>query len=153
MMLASAQESPMAYRERLAWLELVGMVIAYGAYFIAVGLVDPAAGRTATLTYVGLFAAATVARLLILGIRWLILRTRMGSEARAKPDERDRAIARRGASVGYYVLLSLMLWVGVIMPLIDSGWAVANSALAAIVIAEIVREAVAVISYRRGWHG
>ncbi|MEG3179861.1 hypothetical protein [Sphingomonas sp. LT1P40] len=153
MMLATAQENPMAYRERLAWLELTGMLIAYGGYFIAVGFVDPVAGRMETLTYVALFGAATIARLLILGTGWLILRAQMGSEARARPDERDRAIARRGASVGYYVLLSLMLWVGVVMPLIDTGWAVANSALAAIVIAEIVREAVAVISYRRGWHG
>ncbi len=46
-----------------------------------------------------------------------------------------------------------MLWVGVILPLTDSGWAVANSALAAIIIAEIVRETVTVLSYRRGWHG
>ncbi|QDX25310.1 hypothetical protein FPZ54_04220 [Sphingomonas suaedae] len=143
----------MAYRERLAWLELIGMVIAYGGYFIAVSIVDPAPGRMETLTFVGLFAAATLARLLILGVGWLVLRARMGGEARAQPDERDRAVARRGAGIGYYVLLSLMLWVGVVLPLTDTGWAVANSALAAIVIAEIVRQAVAVLSYRRGWHG
>lgn len=143
----------MAYREKLAWLELIGMVIAYGAYFVAVGLVDPAPGRMETLTYVALFGAATAIRLLILGSGWLALRAQMGSEARAKPDERDRAIARRGASIGYYVLLGLMLWVGVVLPLTDTGWAVANSALAAIVIAEIVRDMMVVISYRRGWHG
>lgn len=143
----------MAYREKLAWLELVGMVIAYGGYFIAVGIVDPAPGRLETLTYVALFGAATVARLLILGTGWLTLKVRMGSEARAKPDERDRSIARRGAAIGYYVLLGLMLWVGVMLPLTDTGWAVANSALAAIIIAEIVRDAVIVASYRRGWHG
>lgn len=144
----------MAYREKLAWLELAGMTIAYGAYFIAVKLLGPLApGRTATLTFVGLFAAATVARLLILGTGWLVLRARSGADARAKPDERDRAIARRGAGVAYYVLLALMIWVGVMLPLLESGWAVANSALAAIVIAEIVREGVAVLSYRRGWHG
>lgn len=143
----------MAYREKLAWLELIGMVIAYGAYFVAVGLVDPATGRMETLTYVALFGAATAIRLLILGSGWLALRAQMGSEARAKPDERDRAIARRGASIGYYVLLGLMLWVGVVLPLTDTGWAVANSALAAIVIAEIVRDMMVVISYRRGWHG
>ena len=143
----------MAYREKMAWLELAGMVIAYGAYFVAVGMVDPAPDRTATLTFVGLFAAATAARLLILGIGWLALRARLGSEARARRDERDRAIDRRGASFAYYVLLSLMLWVGVIMPLMESGWAIANSALAAVVIAEIVRQTVAVLGYRRGWHG
>ena len=143
----------MAYREKLAWLELIGMVIAYGAYFIAVGLVDPAPGRLETLTYVALFGAATVLRLLILGSGWLALRAQMGSEARAKPDERDRSIARRGAAIGYYVLLGLMLWVGVMLPLTDTGWAVANSALAAIIIAEIVRDSVTVVSFRRGWHG
>ncbi|WP_439538312.1 hypothetical protein [Sphingomonas sp.] len=143
----------MAYREKLAWLELIGMVIAYGGYFIGVGMVDPAPGRLATLTYVALFGAATVVRLLILGSGWLTLRAQMGVEARAKPDERDRSIARRGAAIGYYVLLGLMLWVGVMLPLTDTGWAVANSALAAIIIAEIVRDAVIVASYRRGWHG
>ncbi len=143
----------MAYREKLAWLELVGMVIAYGGYFIAVGIVDPAPGRLETLTYVALFGAATVVRLLILGSGWLTLRAQMGVEARAKHDERDRSIARRGAAIGYYVLLGLMLWVGVMLPLTDTGWAVANSALAAIIIAEIVRDAVLVASYRRGWHG
>lgn len=143
----------MAYREKLAWLELIGMVIAYGGYFIAVGIVDPAPGRLETLTYVALFGAATMVRLLILGTGWLTLKVQMGSDARAKPDERDRSIARRGAAIGYYVLLGLMLWVGVMLPLTDTGWAVANSALAAIIIAEIVRDAVIAISYRRGWHG
>lgn len=143
----------MAYREKMAWLELVGMTVAYGAYFIAVASVHPAPGRDATLTYVALFAAATALRLLILGIGWLVLRARLGAEARARPDERDRAIARRGATIAYYVLLSLMLWVGVVKPLLASGWEVANSALGAIIIAEIVRQAVAVFSYRRGWHG
>ncbi len=76
----------MAYREKLAWLELIGMVIAYGAYFISLGIVDPAPGRMETLTYVALFGAASAIRLLILGSGWLILRTRMGSEARARPD-------------------------------------------------------------------
>lgn len=143
----------MAYREKLAWLELVGMVIAYGGYFIGVGMVEPGPGRLETLTYVALFGAATVVRLLILGTGWLTLKAKMGSEARAKPDERDRSIARRGAAIGYYVLLGLMLWVGVMLPLTDTGWAVANSALAAIIIAEIVRDAVIVASYQRGWHG
>ena len=143
----------MAYREKMAWIELVGMVVAYGAYFIAVGMVDPAPGRDAALTYCALFGAATIARLLILGIGWLVLRAKMGAEARARPDERDRAIARRSGTVAYYVLLSLMLWVGVVKPLLASGWEVANSALAAIIIAEITRQAVAVISYRRSWHG
>ena len=143
----------MAYREKLAWLELIGRVIAYGGYFVAVAMVDPARGAMETLTYVALFGAATAVRLSILGAGWLALRAQMGSEARARPDERDRSIARRGAGIGYYVLLGLMLWVGVVLPLTDTGWAVANSALAAIIIAEIVRDLVVVLSYRRGWHG
>lgn len=143
----------MAYREKLGWIELIGMVLAYGAYFIAVGIVEPVGVRDTTLTYVGLLSAATVVRLLILGGGWLTLRIRLGAEARAKPDERDRAIAGRSATIGYYVLLSLMLWTGVILPLLESGWKVANSGLAAIVIAEITRHAITVVSYRRGWHG
>ncbi|MDF7774618.1 hypothetical protein P1X14_05115 [Sphingomonas sp. AOB5] len=143
----------MAYREKLAWIELIGMTLAYGAYFVAVGIVEPVGVRDTTLTYVGLFGAATVVRLLVLGGGWLTLRIQSAAETRAKPDERDRDIGRRGATAAYYTLMVLMLWVGVVLPLVESGWKVANSALAAIVIAELVRLAVTVTSYRRGWHG
>ena len=74
-------------------------------------------------------------------------------EAGAPADERDRAITRRGTTVGYYVLIVGMILVGVVMPFTEPAWKIVNTALLAIVIAEAVCQIVVLVSYRRGWHG
>lgn len=67
-------------------------------------------------------------------------------------DERDRAIARRSLSAACYTLLTGMVLVGIWMPFTSRGWTIVNAAIAMIVLAELVHYAVAVWSYRRGWH-
>lgn len=46
-----------------------------------------------------------------------------------------------------------MILVGMVMPFEAQSWRIANTALLALVIAESVRYAVVLLSYRRGWHG
>ena len=82
-----------------------------------------------------------------------MLAIRARREAQAKPDERDRAIARRGASVAYFVLMAGMILVGVVMPFGDPRWKIINAALLSLVIAEATRHVLVILSYRRGWHG
>jgi hypothetical protein len=131
------------FREKIAWIELVGMTLAYGGYFIAVELAKPP-----ILTMILLFAAATAVRLLILGGGYLAL----ASASRTPADERDRAVDRRASSIAYLVLLAAMILVGVIMPFGgETGPRVANSALAGVVLAELVRHGAVVFGYRRGW--
>jgi Na+-translocating ferredoxin:NAD+ oxidoreductase RnfD subunit len=55
--------------------------------------------------------------------------------------------------IGYYVLLVGMLVVGVAMPFTEPAWKIVNAALLAVVLAEVVRDGVILLSYRRGWHG
>ncbi len=43
--------------------------------------------------------------------------------------------------------------VGIMMPFSSSGWKIINAALLAIILSEITRQVVAILSYRRGWHG
>jgi hypothetical protein len=76
-----------------------------------------------------------------------------GRDASAPADERDRAIARRGASIAYFVLMIGVIVVGCVMPFSHHGWEIINAALLALVTAEIVRYGTVVLSYRRGWHG
>ena len=76
-----------------------------------------------------------------------------GPDNRAGPDERDRAIARRGGNVGYFVLLTGTILVGVVMPFTEPAAKIVNTALLAIVVAEVVRYVLIILSYRRGWHG
>jgi hypothetical protein len=146
----------MAFREKIAWVTLIAMVLAYGVYFGAVvALGENARGPVTadSLWMLWLFAALTIAQLAAIAITSLILSLRSGREARARADERDQAIARRGAAVAYHVLLTGMIVVGVVLPFEASGWRIVNAALFALVLAEFVRHAAVVIGYRRGWHG
>lgn len=64
-------------------------------------------------------------------------------------DERDRAIDARATRSAYFVMLTGLIVAGVVMPFSDSGWRLTNTALLAIVLAETVRYALIVVSYRR----
>ena len=71
----------------------------------------------------------------------------------APADERDRAISRRSLGAAYYVLIAGVILVGCVMPFQSAGWRLINAAVAAIVLAEVVRYGVAAYCYRRGFHG
>ena len=135
----------MPYREKLAWVTLIAMALCYTPYFVITHLNPPAeAGTLESLSQVWLFGAAATGHGLIVGLGYLFLRPRQ------KPDERDRDIDRRAMQAGYWFLLVAMMLVGVVLPLTESGWAVANVALLAIVAAEMLRCIVEVWNYRRG---
>ncbi len=140
----------MANHEKSAWLTLVCMVVAYMIYFSLVisGHVGP---RLFDILWTFGIIASIQAVVVVIG--HAVLAVLGGAEGRAKPDERDRAIARRGASAGYYVLLVGTILVGVIMPFSDPAPRIVNTALLAIVLAETVRYVLIILSYRRGWHG
>jgi len=142
----------MAFREKIAWLTLGTMLIAYGVYF---GIVGPGAGfgRVRMVDIIWSFGvvAGVQAAVTIAGVIAIALTATKDAQGRA--DERDRAIARRGATVGYYVLIVGMILVGVVMPFSEPPWKIVNTALLAVVLAETVHQAVVLISYRRGWHG
>lgn len=139
----------MAYREKIAWLTLVCMAITYTLYFSLI------AGRPPGNMFdiIKLFGGVTIvqAAVVVAGSAWIAIRAG-GNNARIM-DERDRAIARRGATVAYYVLLVGMILVAVVMPFTETAWKIVNTGLLAIVIAEAVRLILILLSYRRGWHG
>jgi uncharacterized BrkB/YihY/UPF0761 family membrane protein len=141
----------MAFREKMAWLTLGTILIAYGVYF---GLVGPAAdfGRNRLIDVIWSFGAVALAHAVAMIVGSIAIAVTSTKEARAPADERDRAIARRGSMTGYYVLLVGMILVGVVMPFSEPSWRIVNTALLAIVVAEVARYAVILLSYRRGWH-
>jgi uncharacterized membrane protein (DUF485 family) len=138
----------MAWREKTAWITLVSMVVAYGVYFSLIS-----AASFSPVSMLGLFGAITVIQVIAIIIATAVLAAFSGGEARGKPDERDRAVARRGASIAYFVLIVGVILVGVVMPFRDGGWRLTNAALFALVLAETVRYLIVVASYRLGWHG
>lgn len=138
----------MAWREKQAWLALSVMVVAYGVYFALV-----AEERRSMLAMLLLFGGVAIAQVVVMIVGSIVLAARAGKEARARADERDRAIDRRSARIAYFVLLIGMIIVGVVMPFSEQGWRISNAALLALVVAEVVRYGVVVVSYRRGWNG
>lgn len=139
----------MSYRERIAWLTLASYVISYLPYFVYVK-VNEAAYATATNPRMLIpFAIASLAHMIFAVGGRLWHRHVMGAEAKIPADERDIAIERKGMSYAYGTLLAGMILVGGIMPFTEPVWKVVNTAILAIVIAEIVQAAVVADSYRK----
>jgi hypothetical protein len=140
----------MAWREKIAWLALAAMALAYGPFFAALGREAVSGGPTIG-RFLLLFGIASAVRVAIEVGGRIVLAVRLGAEARAPADERDRAIASRSAHFAYVVLLAGMIVVGGVMPFSNQGIAIAGAALLAIVIAELIRCLAIVLSYRLGW--
>ncbi|MHC1481672.1 hypothetical protein ACYJW8_15625 [Frateuria aurantia] len=138
----------MAWREKTAWLTLVLMLLTYSLYFSLV----LTSSRT-PLEQLWLFGEVSLSQAIIMAVASAALALTTGRESRGLPDERDLAISRRATRVAYFVLMAGLIVVGVVMPLIDQGWHIVNAALLALVLAEVLRHAIVVIGYRRGWHG
>jgi len=139
----------MPFREKIAWLSLVALGVAYIPYFVVVasGAYDHAPAPNFPL--LTLLAGVSILRLAILGGGWLVLRARAPEDARMKPDERDVAISRRAMASGYYVLTAAMILVGGIMPFTEGVWRIVNAAIFTLVVAEAVVHAVTAVGYRR----
>ncbi len=138
----------MAWREKTAWITLVAMLATYGTYFSLVR-----ASGMSPVERLEVFAGLTVAQVVCVIVVTTVMAILAGRDARGRPDERDRAVARRGASMAYYVLLAGVAVVGVVLPFQERGWGITNAALLVLVTAEAARQIVVVASYRRGWHG
>ena len=138
----------MPYREKFAWLSLIAMAVTFGPYFTMVALAPPG-DELPNLRQLGLYAVAAIVQMIILGVGYLYLRRSSPEDARMKPDERDRVIASRSVTIGYYILMVGMMLVGCIMPFLVKGWAIVNPALFTIAFAEFVRHCVVVVCYRK----
>jgi hypothetical protein len=138
----------MSYREKIAWLSLIAMAVAYGPCFTSVARGPRPWEPLPHLHPLGLFALASIVRMIILGAGYLYLRFGSPREERPPLDERDRAIEHRSISAAYYVLMAGVILVGCFMPFSATGWTIVNAAIFWIVAAEVVHYSVVVASYR-----
>lgn len=138
----------MPYREKIAWLSLFAIVVTFSPYFVWSALYPPVEPLP-NMRQLGLYAVAALARVVLLGIGYWLLRRSAPEDARMPADERDTAIQHRATSFAYYVLMVGMILVGGIMPFTYSGWAIVNAALFMLALSEAVSHAVVAHSYRR----
>jgi TRAP-type C4-dicarboxylate transport system permease large subunit len=139
----------MSYREKVAWLFLLAIVVTYGPYFTLVGTGYFPPKPLPDLTQLAGFGITTLLQAIILLAGYFILRRRNPDEAKAPLDERDMAIKYCSVHTAYFVLITGMILVGVIMPFESSGWEIVNSALFMIVLAELTQYGIVVYQYRK----
>jgi hypothetical protein len=140
----------MPYREKLAWMTLVGMAVCYGPYF-AFTYRSPLLDRPLpNLELMALFAWAAGGNAVWTIVGRLLLRMTTPRDERGPPDERDLAIDRHASRVAYYVLMGLALYVGGVLPFTTHGWHIVNAMVASVVIALFVQQVLTVTGYRRG---
>lgn len=138
----------MPYREKIGWLYLAAMAVAFIPYF-AFTTTTTQSTPMPNLHQLSLFALAVTVQVIILAAGHAIFYLAAPRDAKVRPDERDLAIERRSMSAAYYVLIAGTIMVGCILPFTSSGWKIVNGAIFTIVAAEIVHYAVVVFSYRR----
>jgi hypothetical protein len=138
----------MSALEARAWLQLWAMGPPYAVYF-ALQIVLPGWFDSLTiLQRLACFAATALTHAAITIVGMLALKRKEHGEA-PLVDERDRAIEARATLAGYYALMAGMVVVGVMMPFRSGGWKIVNTALLAIVVAEMLRHALIALAYRK----
>ena len=148
-----------SYKEKSILISLLAVAGIYGGYFFDV--IGGSAPQSLSGMLVTMFGIV-VALVMVHVIFHIVITLDDVSEAE---DERDRAVSRRAAVVGYNVLfVALLLITGRI--LILGAWAeeagevlapshveIVNLLLAAMIASEVVYYAAQLLFYRRGVHG
>lgn len=139
----------MSFREKLAWITLVTVLVCFGAYFGAIygGLIkhySPAALHLALGSLIALIVLQA-------GLTTLAAVT-TPKGGRGPRDEREKLIQARSHTIGYYTLM--IATAALIIPTHTRGTDmvdIVNFALLGIVISTIVVAAAQIVMFRRGY--
>lgn len=137
----------MSFREKSAWITLVTVLVCFGAYFGAI-----ATGR---ISGHGL-SSLHVLLLCVIGL--VVLQVALNSvaamttprDSRALRDERETLIQWRSHTLGYYVLVALVIALFIPVHLGHSVFDLANFVLLEVVIATLVVAVAQIVMFRRG---
>ena len=140
----------MAFREKIHWVTLVTMILAFGWYFLAYPwqIADSPAAVWATA---GMLVPVTIAIIVAMTVATAFLAIRNRGEVDVKEDERDRSFHMHGIHYAYYPLV-VGIWVNIFLIFWGIGQAQQlNLMIATLVVAELVRIGTQLFLYRRGY--
>ena len=139
----------MSFREKLAWITLVTVLLSFGAYYGAIfgGLVkhySPAALHLAL--------AALIALVLLQVALTLLAAVTTPKDGRGPRDEREKMIQARSHTIGYYTLMAATaaLFIPTHAPGVDMV-DIVNFAMLGIVISAVVVAVAQIVMFRRGY--
>ena len=137
----------MSFREKSAWITLVTVLICFGIYFgsIALGLVSARGFDT-----LHLLLACVVGLVLLQVALTVVAAVTTPKDGRAPKDERETLIQLRSQSLGYSVLVMLVLALFVPGHLGHTVIDMMNFALLDVVLAVLTVAVAQIIMFRRG---
>ena len=135
----------MSFREKSAWITLVTVLICFGVYFgaLAIGHV-----RGVHSLFLLLLCGIALA-VLQMGLH-VVAAVTTPKDGRAPRDERESLIQWRSHTLGYYVLMGLVLALFVPVHFRHTAIDMANFALLGVVIASLVVALAQIVMFRRG---
>lgn len=139
----------MSFREKAAWITLVSVLLCFGVYFGTVftgGLHgDSRANGWLFVTCVGAFVVLQIG--LTLAAMWTTPK-----DGRSPRDEREQLIRARSHTIGYYVLVILVLGLGIPLHLGHAaGHQLMLYAFLGVVITGLVVAVAQIVMFRRGF--
>lgn len=135
----------MSLREKSAWIALVTLLVCFGGYFGAVATGAVSAHGAPTVHLLVICAALFIG---LQGVLHLIAVATTAKDGRAAGDERERLIQARSHSLGYYVLVGLVLLLGVPGHLGHSATDLLNFALLDVVVAALTVTVAQLVMFR-----
>src|SRR3954468_11073050 len=136
----------MSFREKSAWIALVSALVCFGIYFGAI-VTHAISGRGDSAVHLlAICVAAFVA--LQCGLTFLAARTT--PDGAGPPDERERLIQARSHTLGYYLLMVLVVALGVPYHIGHPAPDLLNFALLDVVITGVVVSVAQIVMFRRG---
>jgi len=140
-----------SFEEKSVWIQLVGMIIGLGAYFVTAGRML-AAGITALPAYLGVFLAAVLFMVVVLVVGHIVVAI-FSRRNDFDTDERDRIIGWRAESnSGWVVAAGVVCALGAMVAGIELAW-IANGLLASLFLSEVLGYVLRIVYYRRGMGG
>ena len=137
----------MSFREKSAWITLLTVLVCFGAYFGSI-LTGRVSGRGFDTLYLLLICVAGLVVLQV-GLH-LVAALTTPKDGRAPKDERETLIQWRSHTLGYYVLMVLVLALFVPVHLGHTAIDMANFALLDVVIATLAVAVAQIVMFRRG---
>lgn len=137
----------MSFREKSAWITLVTVLACFGVYFGAI-LTGRVSGRGLDTLHLLL---SCVAGLVVLQVGLTVVAAiTTPRDGRARRDERERLIQSNSHTVGYYVLVGLVLALAIPGHMGRTAIDLLNFALLDLVVAALAVALAQIVMFRRG---
>jgi len=136
----------LGFREKFAWLTIVGMLGIYGYYFARV---LPPTGPDVLVADIALFSVLLVL-LVIVFVAGAIMMVIPHSREGVQEDERDAQVGLKGTRNGSYVLASGAVMAILCALLTEGNFWFVHVLLASLVLAQVMESASCLYYYRRG---